>query len=78
MKNTFSFLIIITFLVSACSPTENNQAKRVDTETSEFSAKAPKEQTEALNERQTEWSQSTYAEKPAPDSLVKTIKNTMQ
>lgn len=55
MTNIFSFLIIITFLVSACSPTENNQAKRVDTETSEFPAKAPKERTEALNERQTEW-----------------------
>lgn len=78
MKNIFTFLILLAFLLPACSPAGNSKAERMDTETSELPAKAPQERTEALDDRRTEWSQSTYAEKPAPDSLVKKITDTIQ
>jgi hypothetical protein len=69
----FALLFLTSIFLSNCGSPDR------PTEVTEDSlpAKAPKERTEALDERQTEWSQSTYAEDPGPDSLVNKITDTI-
>lgn len=59
---------MMSLLFSACHSDDNGNAKRLDRTTPP--PKAPQERTESLDERQTEWSQSTYAERPPSDSLA--------
>lgn len=67
---TYLLSLLLTGLLMACgAPTAQSDDK-------ELPAKAPQERTEALDERQTEWSQSTYSEEPPSDSLRNQISDT--
>ncbi|HKK75485.1 MAG TPA: hypothetical protein VJ953_10460 [Saprospiraceae bacterium] len=70
---TYLLSLLLTGLLMTCGAPTSDTAQSDD---NELPAKAPQERTEALDERQTEWSQSTYAEEPVSDSLRKEISDT--
>lgn len=76
--NRLMFLILTISLLTACGFSTSESADRSAVDSDSLPAKAPQERTEALDTRQTEWSQTTYAETPPDDSLQKEIADSSQ